>query len=94
MQEVYYIKEKEGKMSSAGNERSLRNRVREQCTELGLTQEQLGQIVILTRQSINAIEQGRFTPSVHTALMLASALKTSVDGLFWIDTGNGNKEEK
>ena len=81
-------------MSPAGNERSLRNCVREQRTELGLTQEQLGQTVGLTRQSIIAIEQGRFTPSVHTALMLASALGSSVDGLFWIDAGNGNKEEK
>jgi len=81
-------------MSPAGNERALRNRVRKQRTQIGLTQEQLGQVVSLTRQSIIAIEQGRFTPSVYTALMLASALNTSVDQLFWIDTGNGNKEEK
>jgi putative transcriptional regulator len=81
-------------MSPAGNERSLRNRVREQRTELRLTQEQLGQAVSLTRQSIIAIEQGRFTPSVHTALILAAALNTSVDKLFWIDNGNGHEEEK
>ncbi|MBN1311736.1 MAG: helix-turn-helix transcriptional regulator [Anaerolineae bacterium] len=81
-------------MSPSGNERNLRNRVREQRTELGLTQEKLGKTVGLTRQSIIAIEQGRFTPSVHTALMLASALRSSVDGLFWIDTGIGNEEEK
>ncbi len=81
-------------MSPAGNERSLRNRVREQRTGLGLTQEQLGQAVSLTRQSIIAIEQGRFTPSVHTALMLAAVLNTSVDGLFWIDNRNGHEEEK
>lgn len=83
-----------GSMSPAGNERSLRNRVREQRTGLGLTQEQLGQVVSLTRQSIIAIEQGRFTPSVHTALLLASALNTSVNDLFWVDTGNGDKEAK
>jgi putative transcriptional regulator len=81
-------------MSPSGNERRLRNRVREQRTGLGLTQEQLGQAVSLTRQSIIAIEQGRFTPSIHTALMLAAALNASVDGLFWIDTGNGHEEEK
>jgi putative transcriptional regulator len=81
-------------MSPAGNQRALRNHVREQRTQLGLTQEQLGQVVNLTRQSIIAIEQGRFTPSVHTALILASALNTSVDQLFWIDDENGNKEEK
>ncbi|MBN1427414.1 MAG: helix-turn-helix transcriptional regulator [Anaerolineae bacterium] len=72
----------------------MRNRVREQRSERGLTQEQLGQTVGLTRQSIIAIEQGRFTPSVHTALMLASALDSSVDGLFWIDAGKVNQEGK
>jgi DNA-binding XRE family transcriptional regulator len=38
----------------------------------------------LTRQSIIAIEKGRFTPSIHTALMLAIALGVAVDELFWL----------
>jgi putative transcriptional regulator len=71
-------------MSPAGGAVNLNNRVRELRTALGLTQEQLGQAVALTRQSIIAIEKGRFTPSVHTALLLASALDTTVDALFWI----------
>jgi putative transcriptional regulator len=44
-------------------------------------------MVGLTRQSIIAIEKGRFTPSIHTALMLAAALNTTVDDLFWIEDG-------
>ena len=74
-------------MSPAGNADNLHNRVRELRSERGLTQANLGQMVGLTRQSIIAIEKGRFTPSVHTALMLAAALNTTVDDLFWI--GNG-----
>jgi putative transcriptional regulator len=80
-------------MSPAGGAANLSNRVREARTALGLTQEQLGQAVELTRQSIIAIEKGRFTPSVHTALLLASALDTTVDALFWIvDDGKGGEE--
>ena len=72
-------------MSPAGNAQDLSNRVRERREGAGLTQEALGEVVGLTRQSIIAIEKGRFTPSVHTALMLAGALKTPVDELFWLE---------
>ena len=80
-------------MSPAGGAANLGNRVQEVRTALGLTQQQLGQAAGLTRQSIIAIEKGRFTPSVHTALLLASALDTTVDALFWIvDDGKGGEE--
>jgi len=74
-------------MSPSGNEKRLKNRVREMRIKAALTQEQLGISVKLTRQSIIAIEKGRFTPSVATALRLASALATTVDALFWIEKG-------
>jgi len=77
-------------MSPAGSAENVRNRVRDLRIEQGLTQEQLGQVVGLTRQSIIAIERGRFTPSIHTVLMLARALETSVDKLFWL---TGSDEE-
>ena len=72
-------------MSPSGNAEGLQNRVREIRADLGLTQEKLAQAVGLTRQSIIAIEKGRFTPSIATALTLAAALNTSVDALFWIE---------
>jgi DNA-binding XRE family transcriptional regulator len=53
-------------------------------TQRGLTQEALGQCAGLTRQSIIAIEKGRFTPSIRTALTLAMALGVGVDELFWL----------
>ena len=71
-------------MSPAGNADDVRNRVREVRTSQGRTQEQLASLVSLTRQSIIAIEKGRFTPSIQTALRLARALGTTVDHLFWL----------
>ena len=75
-------------MSPSGNAENVKNRVRDFRLEQRLTQEELGQTVGLTRQSIIAIEKGRFTPSIHTVLMLARALETSVDDLFWLDDGD------
>jgi len=78
-------------MSPAGNADDVQNRVREVRTGQGRTQEQLASSVGLTRQSIIAIEKGRFTPSIQTALRLARALGTTVDRLFWLtgDQGEG-----
>ena len=71
-------------MSPAGNKNNIANKLRVVRTEKRLTQEMLGEMVGLTRQSIIAIEKGRFTPSIHTALMLARALETPIEELFWL----------
>lgn len=60
------------------------NAVRAARKRRGYTQAQLGEYTSLTRQSIIAIEKGRFTPSIETALLLAHALDTPVDDLFWL----------
>ena len=71
-------------MTPAGNVDELDNDVLAFRRKQGLTQEELGKRVSLTRQSIIAIEKGRFTPSVATALLLANALETTVESLFWL----------
>jgi putative transcriptional regulator len=38
----------------------------------------------VTRQSINAIERGRYDPSLELALNLATGFDVSVDALFWL----------
>ncbi len=78
-------------MAPAGNSSQVRNQVRELRLEQRLTQEALGEAVGLTRQSILAIEKGRFTPSIHTALMLAQALGVSIEQVFWL-AKEDNKE--
>jgi putative transcriptional regulator len=79
-------------MAPAGNSDQVRNQVRELRIERRLTQEDLGSAVGLTRQSILAIEKGRFTPSIHTALMLAQALGVSVDHIFWLATEESKED--
>lgn len=69
-------------MSPYGKKGSVTNSVQETRERMGLTQEELAEHTNLSRQSILAIEKGRFTPSIHTALMLAKVLKVDVNSLF------------
>ena len=64
----------------------MRNSVRELRTERGLSQGQLGLEMGVSRQTINSIEQDRYTPSLPLALALALALarffQTTVEAMF------------
>ena len=66
------------------NER-LGNRLKERRTELGLTQGQLAEMCLVSRKTINTVENGVFVPSNLLALKLAAALSVPVDELFWIE---------
>ena len=66
------------------NER-LGNRLKERRTELGLTQSELAELCLVSRKTINTVENGVFTPSTLLALKLAAALGVTVEWLFWIE---------
>jgi putative transcriptional regulator len=58
------------------------NRVRELRLQRGLTQEQLGALVDVSRRTIISIETGRFDPSLTLAIHLARTFDTRVEELF------------
>jgi putative transcriptional regulator len=60
----------------------LINYVKDHRIRRGLTQEQLAQATGVSRQSINAIERGRYVPSLPLALRFARLFDCSVDVLF------------
>ena len=60
----------------------MRNRVKELREELGLTQKELGERVRVSRQAINAIETGKFDPSIWLAYDLAKLFAVSIEDLF------------
>jgi putative transcriptional regulator len=60
----------------------MRNHVRQQRTERGLSQGQLAAAMSVSRQTINSIEQERYTPSLGLAISLARYFATSVEELF------------
>jgi len=60
----------------------MHNRVRDLRHERGLSQGQLAEAMGVSRQTINAIETERYTPSLPLALQLARYFVTSVEDLF------------
>jgi putative transcriptional regulator len=58
------------------------NRVRELRLERGWTQQQLGDAVGVSRQSINSIECDRYVPSLPLALSFARVFGVSTDEIF------------
>lgn len=65
----------------------LANRIREERTAQGLTQDALAQRVGVSRKTINTIETRRYVPSTLLALRLAKALGRRVETLFYLDEG-------
>lgn len=63
----------------------VRDRVRETREYHGLTQGELARAVGVSRQSINSIERGRYTPSLPLALKFARIFGCPVDELFWLE---------
>lgn len=61
------------------------NSVQEHRNKNKTTQEELGQTVGVTRQTIIAIEKGNYAPSVLLALKIAKFFNTSVEKLFTIE---------
>lgn len=60
----------------------MKNQVRKLREEHGLTQKELGEIVGVSRQAINAVETGKFDPSIWLAYDLARYFGVSVEALF------------
>lgn len=53
--------------------------------ERDMTQKELAQAVGVSRQTINAIEQGNYNPTIRLCLAICHALGKTLDQLFWED---------
>ncbi len=58
------------------------NRIRDLRTERGLTQADLADRIGLTRQTVNAIEQGKYSPSLEAAFRIAAVLGQPIGTVF------------
>lgn len=61
---------------------NVENKIREMRREKGLVQEQLAKKCGVSRQTINAIENNKYDPTLALAFKLAQELGTTVDELF------------
>ena len=63
---------------------TIENCVSKLRKEKRLTQEQLAQVVGVTRQTVIAIEKGNYVPSVLLALKISSFFETEMEKVFKI----------
>ena len=61
----------------------MENVIRSRRKELGLSQEELAKKCGVSRQTVNAIENNRYDPTLSLAFRLARELAITVDELFW-----------
>jgi putative transcriptional regulator len=61
------------------------NNIRFYRKKLNLTQEDMAGKLNVSRQTINAIENNKYNPSLELAIKLSRLLDVTVEGLFTID---------
>lgn len=60
----------------------MKNKLKQFRESLGLTQEQLGELVGVSRQAINSIETEKFEPSIWLAYDIAKVFHSSIEEVF------------
>lgn len=60
----------------------MKNNIREMRKQLKLSQDELAKRCGVSRQTVNAIENDKYDPTLHLAFKLASTLQVTVNELF------------
>ena len=58
-------------------------RLRSARAAKGLSQQALADLVGASRQTVNAIEQGDYNPTINLCIAICRALDKTLDDLFW-----------
>ena len=69
---------------SRNSEEPVFNQIEQVRTSLGLTRQQLADLVGVHYQTIGYLERGEYSPSLVLALRIAEQLKTPIEELFWL----------
>ncbi|MEJ8803625.1 helix-turn-helix transcriptional regulator [Pontibacter sp. H249] len=66
----------------------MRNNIKVERAKKDITQEQLAEVLGVTRQTINAIEKNKYLPSTLLALKMSAYFGISVNELFILEEGD------
>ena len=62
---------------------AITNTIRKLRFEHGeMTQQELGELIGVTRQTVNAIELGKYSPSLEVAFRIAAVFGVTIDDVF------------
>ncbi|MBO2522327.1 MAG: transcriptional regulator [Bacteroidetes bacterium] len=63
----------------------MKNRLKIARAELNITQEELAKRIRVSRQTINAVESGKYVPSTVLALKMAQVFDKKVEEIFILE---------
>ena len=63
----------------------MKNSIKVERARFDMTQADLARMIGVSRQSINAIEKGKYVPSAVLALKIAEVFKKSVEDIFSLE---------
>ena len=63
----------------------MKNNIRVERAILRITQQQLAEMIGVSRQTINAIEADKYVPSTVLALKIAKVCKKKVEDIFYLE---------
>ena len=63
----------------------MKNKIKVLRAELNFSQDDLAKAVEVSRQTINAIENGKFNPSVKLAMKISKVFNCKVEDVFQLD---------
>ena len=63
----------------------MNNHVKIARVKVDLTQQQLADVVGITRQTVSLIEKGKYNPSLKLCLQICYAVHAKLDEIFWIE---------
>lgn len=66
----------------------MKNRIRVERAETRMTQQELADATGVSRQTINAIETGKFVPSTVLAMKIARLFEKPVEAVFQLEEGD------
>ncbi len=66
----------------------MKNSIKVERAKKNITQEDLANSVSVSRQTINAVETGKFVPSTILALKIARYFQVPLESLFELDTND------
>ena len=72
----------------------MKNRLKELREAFGLTQEQLGELIGVSRQAINSIETEKFEPSIWMAYDISKVFNCSIESVFLFEESEKKSRAK
>lgn len=66
----------------------MKNSIKVERAKKDITQAELATQIHVSRQTINAMEKGKYVPSTVLALKLAQYFETSVEDIFQLEEGD------